>query len=303
VSSALNDSILPFQLDGGAVRGRLVRLGPALDAILADHGYPAEVGGLLAETLSLGAALAGSLKYDGIFTLQAQGNGPVSLVVADITSAGHMRGYARFDEDKLDAARGSSLSPVPRLLGTGYLAFTVDQGADTDRYQGIVELEGETLADCAHLYFRQSEQLDTAVKIVARQEDGRWSASALMIQRMPAAMPGAPIMTTELAEDAWRTAVVLMGSATEAEMLDPALEGERLLWRLFHAEQIVSFEPKALQARCRCSRDKVAGTLKSYPREEVESLRNDHGLVEATCEFCKTTYAFGQEDLDALYGA
>jgi len=293
-----DDIVLPFHLGSGAVRGRLARLGPAAGSILAAHLYPPPVARLLAETLALTAVLAAALKYDGVFSLQAQGDGPVSLVLADVTSAGDLRGYARFD-----AARLADSVTLPHLLGQGWLAFTVDQGADTDRYQGIVALEGDNLAQCAEAYFRQSEQLDTAVKIASAADGGGWRAAALMAQRMPASLPGSPILTHGEAEDGWRRAAILMASATDGEMLAPDLAADRLLWRLYHAEGLAMQAARPLQARCRCSRAKVAATLKSFPRAEIETMKETDGRVVVTCEFCKSTYPFVEVDLDALYAA
>ncbi|MBX9634531.1 MAG: Hsp33 family molecular chaperone HslO [Magnetospirillum sp.] len=301
VNAPANDLILPFQLSGGAVRGRLVRLGPAVDAVLAGHDYPDAVGKLLAETLALAGVLAGALKYDGVFTLQAQGNGPVALVMADVTSDGEMRGYARFDAEKLAAAPAGDA--VPSLLGTGYLAFTVDQGPKTDRYQGIVELTGASLAHCAKEYFAQSEQLDTEVVLASQAPvDGAgWKASALMIQRMPGSQPGAPILTADDSQEHWRTAVILLGSLTHAELLDSALSAETIAYRLFHGEGLQAWEPKALMAKCRCSRPKIASALRAIPRHEIASLKNDQGEVTITCEFCQTVYAFDDEALERVY--
>ena len=169
------DRALPFQLDALGVRGRLVRLGPALDAIIERHGYPLAVARPLAEAMVLCAALATSLKYDGIFTLQTRGDGPIRLLVTDLTTDGALRGYAQFDSWKLAVALGGRQREapegyVPKLFGHGRLAFTVDQGQHTQRYQGVVPLEGATLADCAHTYFRQSEQLPTGIKIAAKRD-------------------------------------------------------------------------------------------------------------------------------------
>ncbi|MBI2241781.1 MAG: Hsp33 family molecular chaperone HslO [Magnetospirillum gryphiswaldense] len=301
VSLPADDVIIPFQLAGGLVRGRLVRLGDAAHGVVDGHDYPSRVGALLAETLALAGVLAGSLKYDGVFTLQAQGQGPVSLVVADVTSAGAMRGYARFDAEKVAAAAEGA--PVPNLLGGGYLAFTVDQGLKVERYQGIVDLSGDTLADCAQAYFAQSEQLDTKVALVsAPPADGRgWRAAALMIQRMPANQAGAPILTTDDADDAWQTASVLMASVTAAEMLSTELAGETLLHRLFHGEGLNQWDAKPLIARCRCSEQAVVRMLQSIPRAEIEDLKDDSGKVAITCEFCRTTYAFGDDELEKAY--
>jgi molecular chaperone Hsp33 len=238
--------------------------------------------------------LAGALKYDGVFTLQAQGEGAVSLVVADVTSGGDLRGYARFDEARLAAVTGHS---VPELLGKGYLAFTVDQGPKTDRYQGIVELTGLSLADCAEEYFRQSEQLDTKVQLASRGN----AAAALMIQRMPGSVAGAPILTVHQSEDCWHTATVLMSSLTEDEMLDQALAPDQLAFRLFHAEGLQCFERRALRAKCRCSHKRVESTLRSFPRGEIEGLRDASGQVVVTCEFCRAEYAFGDAELEKVY--
>ena len=160
-----DDLALPFALQELGARGRIVRLGPAVDAILRRHDYPPPVAALLGEALALCVALASSLKYEGIFTLQMRGDGPVRLLVVDLTSAGALRGYAQFDAARVAAMPVESANAVPRLLGRGHMVFTVDQGADTERYQGIVALEGAGLSDCAHHYFRQSEQLATGIKL------------------------------------------------------------------------------------------------------------------------------------------
>lgn len=296
------DLILPFQLAGGAVRGRLVRLGPSVNTILDGHDYPAAVGRLLAETVALAATLAGSLKYDGVFTLQAQGKGAVTLLLADVTSGGALRAYARYDEAKLAALPAGAVS-VPDLLGGGYLAFTVDQGADTERYQGIVELTGATLSECAKQYFRQSEQLDTEVMVASRPPHGGggWSAAAIMIQRMPGSQPGAPILTPDESREAWRTATILLGSLTGDELLDPALPVAQVAHRLFHAEGLLAWEPKALAAKCRCSAAKIASALRSIPREEIAALKDESGQVTVTCEFCRTVHVFDDDALERVY--
>ena len=286
-----------FQVEGVDVRGRLVRLGPALDAVLDAHGYPEPVSIMLAETLMLAVTLASALKYEGIFTLQVQSDGPISLLVADITSDGALRGYARFDDARVaEVAKGES-APVPRLLGAGHLAFTVDQGADMERYQGIAELDGATLADCAHNYFRHSEQLDTAIFVSARAGAANSGslAGALMVQRMPSAKND-----DEEHEDGWRRAVAILASLTEAELLDPELSSETLLFRLYHEDGVRAYEAHDLFHRCRCSREKVANTLKAFPRTEITT---DDGQSQVVCEFCRADYTFTPEDLDALFAS
>ena len=290
--SVQTDLILPFQVDGLGVRGRLVRLGPAVQAALRNHAYPAPVASLMGEVMALTALLASSLKYDGIFTLQTQSDGPVNLMVSDLTSDGILRGYARFDADAM-AAADETLSPVPRLMGAGHMAFTVDQGPDTDRYQGITALEGATLDDCANAYFRHSEQLATAVMLTS---DAAGNAAALMVQRLPPENA----QQVDRTDDDWRRAVILMSSATAAELLDDGLAPGELLFRLFHEDDVRVFDTKAVAHGCRCSRHKVERTLKSFPRDEIVSLA-DEGVVTVNCEFCRANYVFDEAAMDALF--
>jgi molecular chaperone Hsp33 len=311
------DHVLPFQLDALGVRGRLVRLGPTLDAIIERHGYPLAVARPLAEAMVLCATLATSLKYDGIFTLQISGDGPIRLLVTDLTTDGALRGYAQFDSWKLAVALGASGGAVngdapegyvPKLFGHGRLAFTVDQGRHTERYQGVVPLEGPTLADCAHTYFRQSEQLPTGIKLAARRlvdADGtaHWRAASLMVQQMPEFDAGRLDVDAEQREDDWRKAVILMASATEAEMFDPDLPAPRLLYRLFHQERPRVFASRPFAARCRCSRARIDRVLRSIRREELDDLRDKSGRVAVKCEFCSTEYAYDDRDLDRIYAS
>lgn len=284
----------PFLLEGGAIRGRLVRLGATLDRILGGHAYPDVIASRLAETLALAVTLAGTLKYDGVFTLQIQGAGALSLIVADVTTRGSVRGYARFDTKKLAAATNT----LPDLLGKGYLAFTVDQGADSDRYQGIVELSGNSLAECAERYFEKSEQLDTAVMASVQAPSAAqpgWRAAVLMVQRMPAAEQ-APIFTAEQSEEIWRRAKVLHASLRTGELFDEHLTADKLLYRLFHADGLVSFTPRPIHAECRCSPERVATVLRSFPADEIAAMRDERGHIEIVCEFCKTAYSFTQDN-------
>jgi molecular chaperone Hsp33 len=310
--TASDDHALPFQLDALGVRGRLVRLGPTLDAIIERHGYPLAVARPLAEAMVLCACLATSLKYNGIFTLQISGDGPIRLLVTDLTTDGALRGYAQFDSWKLAVALGAGNHDapdgyVPKLFGRGRLAFTVDQGQHTERYQGVVPLEGATLADCAHTYFRQSEQLPTGIKIVAQRSveggTGHWRAAALMVQQMPEFDAGRIDVDREQREDDWRKAVILMASATEAEMLDTGLPGATLLYRLFHQERPRQFERRPFVARCRCSRARIDRVLRSIKREELGDMRDPSGRVVVKCEFCSTEYAYDDRDLDRIYAS
>lgn len=297
------DVILPFQVERANLRGRFVRLGPLLGEILGRHAYPDAVSRLLGELVVLTATLGSALKYDGIFTLQVGGKGPVSILVADMTSGRELRAYAQFDRAALAALDdGPDLSPVPALLGAGHLAFTVDQGQDTERYQGIVALEGSTLTDCIHHYFRQSEQLDAAIKLaISRDGSGDWRGGALMIQRLPGQGPQGEIARAE-ADEHWREALALMASARSDELLDPDLAPDRLLYRLFHDPGVRAFAAEPLRAGCRCSRERVERTLGAFPRDEVLSLMED-GAVTVKCEFCGESYAFDRVALEALFAA
>lgn len=301
-----DDLILPFQIEESRLRGRMIKLGPAIDEILTRHDYPPTVARFLAETATLATLLASMLKYEGIFTLQTKGDGPISLMVADVTSVGDLRAYAQFDPAALaKAERDVDIAPAAALLGKGYIAFTVDQGSDTDRYQGIVELYGKTLTDCVQHYFRQSEQIDTGLSVSvdrAANPDGtlgEWRSGGIMIQRLPQEQG---VFASDK-EDDWRRAMVLMASVTGDELLDRDLPSADLLYRLFHEDGVRIYPTHGLRFGCRCSRDRVETMLASLPREEVQELKIDDGRVEVTCQFCSTGYHFTDADLDRVYGA
>lgn len=292
--SDFGDFVQTFQIEDLNIRGRLVRLDHTYNEAVAQHTYPPTIKRLVGETMVLTSVLASALKYDGVFTLQVQGDGPASLIMADMTSDGAMRAYAKVKEgvSEADIAGGS----IPQTLGAGRMAFTVDQGPDTDRYQGITELTGATLAECAHSYFRQSEQLETAIAITADAggNDIRARAAGLMVQRLPSARDG------EQEEEDWRRAVVLMSSITPEELLDPALSAPKLLYRLYHEDGVRLYEQRRLRHECRCSEDRVSRTLRSFPRSEIDDMAED-GLITVTCEFCRTDYVYNTVRLDELY--
>ena len=299
-----DDMILPFLLEVPDLRGRLVRLGPELDRIITRHDYPEPVAQLLAEMLALTCLLAGMLKFEGVFTLQTKGDGPLPLMVCDITSDGVLRGYAKVDEallaKVLEASAGEPL-PVSLLLGQGVLAFTVDQGPETERYQGIVELIGPTLADSVLHYFRQSEQVKAGIELAAGRTASGWRAGGLLLQALPDDPEGRHALGSD-EEDDWRRTQVLMASCTDEELLDPALPSNDLLFRLFHEERVRVYQARPLSAGCRCSRDSVETMLRSLPKQEVLSLKEE-GEVVVTCQFCNTDYRFDDEAVAALYAA
>lgn len=303
-----DDQTLPFFLQKATVRGRIVRLGPSFNEIVTRHAYPEPVAALLGEALAVAAALAGALKFEGVFTLQAKSEGAVRMLVADVTHSGHMRGYAQVDEDKLPTGPVLPSERVDALMGKGYLAFTVDQGAEMERYQGIVELQSGGLSASVQHYFRQSEQIDTGLKLAAQRTAHGWRAGALLLQRLPEEGGHARTLldapdadeTAEADANAWDHLMALVGTVSDIELTDPQLPSDDLLFRLFHEEEGARVgEPHRLLDRCRCSRGRVARVLLSLPVEDREHLRVD-GVVSATCEFCSTRYMFDDTDLEKL---
>ncbi len=290
--------VTPFSLPRRSVRGRLVRLGPLADALLSRHENPDLVTALSGQALALVAALASALKFRGSFSLQAKGDGPVGMLLADCTEAGALRGYARADADKLAALLAAEPAPnAAALLGEGYLAFTVDQGNDAERYQGIVQIEGESLADIALHYFDASEQTACHVQLASAKTDEGWRAGALIIERVAGAGGIDPASSTgDMAEqdESWRTALALAGTLSDAELLDEALPPEKLIWRLFHGEGVAIERPRALAFGCRCSRQRLAGILEKFPTDDLDHMAVSGDIV-MTCEFCNLDFRFARD--------
>ena len=303
-----DDLSLPFQVEQCDVRGRIVRLGPAIDRILTRHAYPEPVAHLLAEALVLVATMGSALKFEGIFSLQAKGDGPVSTLVADYRSPGHLRGYASFDAGRLDGLElgpGGTAGLVPLLLGKGYLAFTIDpQSEDLERYQGIVDLGGASLADAAHAYFSQSEQLNARVTLAAshRKDNGgrkSWRAGGILLQQLPLDPGG---LSQEERALAWDKVTALLATAKSDELTDPALSHNDLLFRLFHEDGVRVFDAAPLIERCTCSTDKVRGILSTFSAEEVETMAVN-GTITVTCQFCSQSYDFPAEAVRKTSGS
>lgn len=306
----VDDSVLPFEVSALDVRGRLTKMGPALDEILTKHDYPASVGKLLGEAIVLTTLLGSTLKFDGRFILQTQTDGPVSLIVIDFHAPDRLRAYARFDASRLEPGQDSAA-----LLGRGHLAMTIDQGADMSRYQGLVALDGGDLEDAAHEYFLRSEQIPTRVRLAVGEEfrggggpKHRWRGGGMLMQFLPKAPerarqadlhPGdvpegiaAHVMPDD---DAWAEGQSLFGTVEDVELIDPDLSGERLLFRLFHERGVRVFPMQEMRAQCSCSRDAVAGMLASFaPNDRADMVEN--GKVVVTCEFCSSVYEFTPEE-------
>jgi molecular chaperone Hsp33 len=308
---------LPFEVPALDLRGRVVRLGPAVDEILARHDYPAPVAKLLGEAIALTSLLGSSLKFEGRFILQTQTDGPVRMLIVDFVTPDRVRACARFDNARVEAAVSEGQSNSGALLGHGHLAMTIDRGPDMNRYQGLVALEGGSLEDAAHEYFLRSEQIPTRVRLAVAEElwrdvDGtghRWRAGGILLQFLPKATermrqpdldPGnAPEgvekhVVTE--DEAWVEGRALVETVEAIELIDPALSSEALLYRLFHERGVKVFNDAPLRAQCSCSRDNVTAMLRSFSQDDRDHMVKD-GMIQVTCEFCNTSYDFKPEDV------
>ena len=283
-----------FQIEGWPVRGRLVRLGTAIDEILSAHAYPAPVAALLGEACALAALVGSSLKFEGRLILQAQGDGPVAFVVADYDTAGTLRGYCRFDAERVAELSKETPRPGARaLLGEGLFIMTLDQGPDRDRHQGVTPVEGETLALCAEHYFAQSEQVPTRIHLAVGEletAEGRsWRAGGAMIQLI------AGDETRGSTEEVWDRSRALFQTLADDELLDPTITPEILLFRLFHEDGVRLEAARELRAQCRCSAERVEGMLRSFPEEDRAGMVEADGKIRVVCEYCSTSYEIAPE--------
>lgn len=305
--------MLPFQTERSGIAGRVVRLGGVADAILRRHDYPQPVSRALGEALALTALLGTALKFDGKLILQTKTDGALGFLVADFEVPGRLRGYASFDADRFGSDQEMTGPMSPDLLwGRGHLAMTIDPGGDMDRTQGIVAMSGESLSEAALTYFRQSEQLPTFIRLaVARhyaQGTWQWRAGGLLLQHVTRE-GGLERSSEEIAaaeergrlegedDDHWQRVAMLASTVEDHELLDPLLTPERLLYRLFHEEGVRVFEPRVVTDQCRCSRERVANMLASFPEEDIADMREADGAISVTCEFCNTTYRFLPEQM------
>ncbi len=284
------DVALGVTIPGRHARGRTARIGPTLDAILANHGYPKVIENLLAEALVL-TALLGSMLNDpqGQMTLQAQTEaGIVDLLVCDYRG-GELRGYVRHDPERLAEA-----GPNPTLFslfGRGYLAITFDQPENEQRYQGIVPLEGEGLAEAAQSYFSQSEQIPSIVRLAVRRDETGWVGGGLMFQHLPEGEEGRDRLHTRLDHPEWPHVATLVGSVKDAELTDRGLPLDDLIWRLLHEEEEVrTLEPVMLSRGCRCSPDYIASVIARFPDDERVAMADEDGIIRVDCAFCATSF-------------
>jgi molecular chaperone Hsp33 len=293
-----DDAVTAFQIEGEPVRGRLARVGAAIDEILRAHDYPEPVANLLGEACALAALVGSNLKFEGRLIVEARGDGPVRFVVADYDTTGGLRGYCGFDAEAVaGVSTGFARPGAKSLIGRGHFMMTVDQGPDMDRYQGVTLIEGETLALCAEQYFAQSEQTPTRVRLAvgqAAKDGGRWRAGGMLIQSV--AEDDARGSTTE----AWQRTQAFFETIGEDELLDPELSSQHLLFRLFHEDGVRVFDPKPLRAFCRCSQQRIETVLKSFPAAERAEMVEDDGQIHVTCEYCSRVYAVEPQALETV---
>lgn len=315
-----DDRVLPYSVSGLDVRGRIVRLGPSIDAVLKRHAYPEPVSRLLGEAATLTVLLGSSLKFQGRFQLQTKTDGPVNMLVVDFEAPDSFRAVARFDAERVAGHMATGDASPGSLLGSGHLGMTVDQGTHATRYQGIVALEGQGLEVAAHQYFRQSEQIPTRVRLAVGQTiDGAgpvWRGGGLIVQFMPHSperqkgvdiAPGdAPegyelppqVHPDGITDDAWNEARALAETVEDHELLDPTLDSERLLYRLFHERGAEIFEPATVREACGCSRERILDMMRGFSLDDRRHMVADDGTIGITCEFCSRHYAFQPEALE-----
>jgi molecular chaperone Hsp33 len=312
-----DDTIQPFEVSALDLRGRVVRLGPAVDTILTGHDYPQPVAKLLGEAIVLGVLLGTALKFEGRFILQTKTDGPVRMLVVDFMTPDRVRACARFDREAVAETIAAGRADAGALLGRGHLAMTIDQGGNTKRYQGLVALEGGTLEDAAHEYFLRSEQIPTRVRLAVAEEflaasggaTHRWRAGGILLQFVPRAPERARVADLDPGDapegaprhvvredDAWVEGRSLIETVEDVELIDPALSSERLLYRLFHERGVRVFRSAEVHAQCSCSRETVEAMLRSFPQTDRDDMV-ENGKISVTCEFCSATYEFEPADV------
>ncbi|MCX5616560.1 Hsp33 family molecular chaperone HslO [Bombella sp. TMW 2.2559] len=290
-------AITPFHLGHVPVRGRLITLGPLAGAILSRHAeLPEQVRLLGGQALALVAAMSTALKFKGSFSLQVKGDGPVSLFLADCTDAGELRFTARMAEDHATPLP----EDAPGLLGKGYMAFTVDQGPNTELYQGIVGLEGKDLAEMAVHYFQTSEQHDCAIHLFSRHTEAGWQAGALVLERLPDSTPLAGNDDQKHADatiqDLWETACTFGQTLTADELFDPTIPPATLISRLFGTLNVELAPTRPLSFGCRCNRTRLRSVLERFGKDDLDHMAQD-GVISMKCHFCNTAFTFNRDNL------
>lgn len=299
-----DDIAIPFAVEPLAVRGRIVRLGETVSAILERHDYPDAVSRVIGEAAALTVLLGSSLKFDGQLQLQTKTDGPVDMIVIDFHTPDCIRAYARFDRQAVEAL-GKGPLPTSDLIGKGVLGLTIDQGSDMNRYQGIVALDGSGFEEAAQEYFDQSEQLPTRVRLaVAESFTGgkrRYCAGGLMVQFLPSSSENLrfaePAESLDPSSELWNEALALANTTEDHELVDPNLSSERLLYRLFHERGVRVFPGQTIREACTCSQERVLSMIRSFSVGDRNAMVGDDGKIGVTCEFCSRHYEFTAEEI------
>ncbi|MFW5633878.1 MAG: Hsp33 family molecular chaperone HslO [Erythrobacter sp.] len=285
-----SDKLLGFTLPGRNARGRVVRLDGVINEVLSAHDYPAPITHLLGEALVLGALMGSLLKEEGgQLTMQAQTQaGVVSLLVCDYRG-GSMRGYADFDAEAL-AGLGANPT-LAALFGEGYLAITLETGAG-QRYQGIVPLKGDTLAQACETYFSQSEQVPTLIRVASRSSGEGRVAGGLLVQHLPEGEEGRERLHVRMDHPDWEHVLALASTISHEELLDPELSMEAIAWRLFSEDDEIRIQRGADLARgCRCSAEYYAAVLARFPAADQREMQDEEGRIMVDCAFCSRQFA------------
>lgn len=307
-----DDIVLPFEVGPLDLRGRIVRLGTSVNEILSGHNYPPPVAKLLGEAVVLTVMLGSAIK-EARLILQTQTDGPVRMLVVDFRQPGSIRACARFDTARVQAAIDAGAASSGALLGRGHLAMTIDHGPDRNRYQGLVAVQGGSLEEAAHEYFKSSEQIPTRVKLAVAEEYSagqrhRWRAGGILAQFLPKAThrahadlhpgdaPKGMVLPEVKEDDAWIEGRALVDTVEDIELIDPALSSELLLYRLFHERGVRVFPHTAIAAQCSCSRDSVEAMLRNFSQDDRDHMV-ENGKISVTCEFCSANYEFAPEDV------
>ena len=295
----MNDTCISFNLDNNVFRGRIVRLNKVMEEIFSHTQYPDNVAAAVAETAALGVLIASLMKFDGLFTLQMQGSGPISVLVADVTSEGKVRATAKYDAQAIANAQElrkteGEIEPTPHWLEHGSLIFTIDQGKNTELYQGMVDLKGKNLEECALRYFKNSEQIDTWLHLYLEHKDGVWNSAGILIQKMPTDGGNEPGETAVATEELWNENKILLDSLQADEIFN--LDLSEVLFRLFHEHQVRVVKEREYTFGCRCNRDKLQRTLSNMKTEDIEDMV-ENGKITATCNFCGQVYVFDKGEL------
>lgn len=309
---AVDDVVLPYTVESLSTRGRLVRLGPAIDAVLKRHGYPEPVNRVVGEAAALAVLLGSTLKIEGRFQLQTKTDGALNMLVVDFDAPSNFRALARFDAKAVAerAAKGED------LMGSGHLAFTVETGDVGSRYQGVIALTGQGLEAAAHDYFERSEQIPTLVRLAVGQNvtpvGPDWRAGGLLAQFLPDSperrrrvdfdpgdAPKGVVAEPTPEDDEWVEAQSRASTTEDHELIDPTLSSERLLFRLFNDRGVRVSEPTHLIEACRCSSERIDAMLQSFSPEERQAMVGDDGMIGVTCEFCSVKRVFNPADYES----